>query len=178
MSCWRSRGKAGPFRRGAAPWIEGQHARAFPPLLAASSARLTLLRAARPGRPRKTAPDRVRRADHAFGALVVARRRDRFAGLEVRFKASKLANAQAQRNAIARDRECTHRLAERAHRALTNLECNASMRALPIAGNCSAALSYRSVLARGFALVRDAHDHPNPRGRLGRAERVPNDRIR
>ena len=45
-------------------------------------------------------------------------RRDRFAGLEVRLKASKLSNAQAQRNAIARDRERTHRLAERARRAL------------------------------------------------------------
>src|SRR5262249_44217394 len=41
-------------------------------------------------------------------------RRERFTGLEVRFKASKLANAQAQRNAIARQRERTHRLAERA----------------------------------------------------------------
>ena len=49
-------------------------------------------------------------------------RRDRFAGLEVRFKASKLANAQAQRNAIARDRERTHRLAERARRALTTVD--------------------------------------------------------
>src|SRR5437868_8428888 len=39
-------------------------------------------------------------------------RRDRFAGLEVRLKASKLSNAQAQRNAIARDRERTQRLAE------------------------------------------------------------------
>src|SRR6476646_9955296 len=48
-------------------------------------------------------------------------RRDRFAGLEIRFKASKLANAQAQRNAIARDRERAHRLAERARRALATL---------------------------------------------------------
>src|SRR5438874_2257131 len=44
--------------------------------------------------------------------------RDRFAGLEVRLKASKLSNAQAQRNAIARDRERAQRLAERARRAL------------------------------------------------------------
>ena len=45
-------------------------------------------------------------------------RRDRFIGLEVRLKASKLSNAQAQRNAIARDRERAQRLAERARRAL------------------------------------------------------------
>ena len=36
----------------------------------------------------------------------------------IRLKASKLSNAQAQRQAIARDRERTLRLAERARRAL------------------------------------------------------------
>src|SRR5512138_981159 len=41
-------------------------------------------------------------------------RRDRFAGLEMRLLASKLSNAQAQRNAIARANERTQRLAERA----------------------------------------------------------------
>ncbi len=45
-------------------------------------------------------------------------RRDRFAGLEVRLKASKLSNAQAQRQRIARERERVARLAERARRAL------------------------------------------------------------
>src|ERR1700755_2067351 len=45
-------------------------------------------------------------------------RRDRFAGLDVRLQASKVSNAQAQRTAIARDRERTQRLAERARRAL------------------------------------------------------------
>src|SRR6201985_1316116 len=39
-------------------------------------------------------------------------RRDRYAGLEARLKASKLANAQAQRQRIARERERTERLAE------------------------------------------------------------------
>src|SRR5436190_10008655 len=48
---------------------------------------------------------------------LLRQRRDRFAGLEVRLKASKLSNAQAQRNAIARERERTQRLAERARRA-------------------------------------------------------------
>src|ERR1700686_3439383 len=46
-------------------------------------------------------------------------RRDRFAGLVIRLKASKFSNAQAQRQTIARHRERTLRLAERARRALT-----------------------------------------------------------
>ena len=52
---------------------------------------------------------------------LLLQRRDRFAGLEVRLRASKLSNAQAQRNAIARQRERTHRLSERAGRALATL---------------------------------------------------------
>ena len=51
---------------------------------------------------------------------LLGRRRDRFAGLEIRLKASKLANAQAQRNRIARDRERALRLSERARRALVD----------------------------------------------------------
>ena len=84
------------------------------------------------------------------------RRRERFSGLEIRLKASKLANAKAQRTAIARDLERTHRLAERARRALLTtlqrLEARVAHR-----GQLLSALSYRGVLARGFALVRDAH---------------------
>jgi exodeoxyribonuclease VII large subunit len=81
-------------------------------------------------------------------------RRDRYIGLEVRFKASKLANAQAQRNAIARQRERTLRLAERAHRALATAMQRLGARAAH-SGQLLSALSYRGVLARGFALVRD-----------------------
>ena len=85
-------------------------------------------------------------------------RRDRFAGLEVRLKASKLANAQAQRNAIARDRERTQRLAERARRALLTGMQRLEAR-VAHSGQLLSALSYRGVLARGFALVRDEHGH-------------------
>jgi exodeoxyribonuclease VII large subunit len=85
-------------------------------------------------------------------------RRDRFAGLEVRLKASKLSNAQAQRNTIARDRERTHRLAERARRALLTALQRLDAR-VAHSGQLLSALSYRGVLARGFALVRDEHDH-------------------
>ena len=85
-------------------------------------------------------------------------RRDRFAGLEVRLKASKLSNAQAQRNAIARDRERTQRLAERARRALVTAMQRLEAR-VAHSGQLLSALSYRGVLARGFALVRDEQGH-------------------
>jgi exodeoxyribonuclease VII large subunit len=81
-------------------------------------------------------------------------RRDRFSGLEIRFKTSKIANAQAQRNQIARDRERTQRLVERARRALSILVQRQQARIVHT-GQLLAAFSYRGVLARGFALVRD-----------------------
>jgi exodeoxyribonuclease VII large subunit len=85
-------------------------------------------------------------------------RRDRYAGLAIRLKASKLANAQAQRQVIARNHERTLRLAERAHRALLTLLQRQQAR-MTHSGQLLAALSYRSVLARGFALVRDESGH-------------------
>ncbi|MES2028466.1 MAG: exodeoxyribonuclease VII large subunit [Pseudomonadota bacterium] len=85
---------------------------------------------------------------------LLRQRRDRFAGLEVRLKASKLANAQAQRNAITRDRERALRLSERARRALMTLVQRQQAR-VQASSQLLGALSYRSVLARGFALVRD-----------------------
>lgn len=90
---------------------------------------------------------------------LLRRRRDRFAGLEVRLRASKLSNAQAQRNAIARQRERTHRLHERAGRAWATLLQRLDAR-VENSGKLLAALSYRGVLARGFALVRDEAGHP------------------
>ncbi len=85
-------------------------------------------------------------------------RRERFTGLEARLKASRLANAQARRNAIARERERTHRLADRAHRALSTLLQRLEAR-VTHSGQLLTALSYRGVLARGFALVRDEAGH-------------------
>jgi len=98
------------------------------------------------------------RLTHSARSLL-HRRRERFTGLEQRFKASKLANAQTQRAAIARDRERTHRLAERAHRALGTLLQRLDAR-IAHSGKLLTALSYRSVLDRGFALVRDSAGHP------------------
>jgi exodeoxyribonuclease VII large subunit len=86
-------------------------------------------------------------------------RRDRYAGLEIRLKISKLSNAQAQRQIIARDRERGQRLAERARRALLTAMQRHQAR-VSHSGQLLAALSYRSVLTRGFALVRDEQGHP------------------
>jgi exodeoxyribonuclease VII large subunit len=121
---------------------------------AASSARLTLrvLRGqVAQAQQRLTASGE--RMTHSARALL-HKRRDRFSGLEIRLKASKLSNAQAQRNVIARDRERTLRLAERARRALTTLTQRLQARVVH-SGQLLGALSYRGVLARGFALVRD-----------------------
>jgi exodeoxyribonuclease VII large subunit len=85
-------------------------------------------------------------------------RRERFAGLEIRLKTSKLANAQAQRQTIARDRERAHRLADRARRALVTSMQRLAAR-VAHSGQLLGALSYRSVLTRGFALVRDEAGH-------------------
>ena len=86
-------------------------------------------------------------------------RSDRFSGLAIRLKASKLSNAQAQRQAIARDRERLLRLSERARRALATSTQRLSAR-VAHSGQLLGALSYRGVLARGFALVRDEAGHP------------------
>jgi exodeoxyribonuclease VII large subunit len=98
------------------------------------------------------------RMTHSARTLVRARR-DRFAGLAIRLQASKLSNAQAQRQAIARERERVARLAERARRALATATQRLQAR-VAHSGQLLGALSYRSVLTRGFALVRDEHGHP------------------
>jgi exodeoxyribonuclease VII large subunit len=98
------------------------------------------------------------RMTHSARSLL-RNRRDRYAGLAIRLKASKLSNAQAQRQSIARDRERTARLAERARRALDFAMQRLAAR-VAHSGQLLTALSYRSVLARGFALVRDEHGHP------------------
>jgi exodeoxyribonuclease VII large subunit len=97
------------------------------------------------------------RMTHSARSLL-RHRRDRFAGLEVRLKASRLANGQAQRQRIARDRERALRLSERARRALTTAMQRLQAR-VAHSGQLLGALSYRSVLTRGFALVRDEHGH-------------------
>jgi exodeoxyribonuclease VII large subunit len=98
------------------------------------------------------------RMTHSARSLL-RNRRDRFAGIAIRLKASRLSNAQAQRQAIARDRERAQRLADRARRALATAMQRLSAR-VAHSGQLLGALSYRSVLTRGFALVRDEQGHP------------------
>lgn len=97
------------------------------------------------------------RLGHCASA-VLRHRRERFTGIAIRLQASRLANAQAQRHQITRNRERTQRLTERARRALTTLLQRHEAR-ITYSGQLLAALSYKSVLTRGFALVRDAQGH-------------------
>jgi exodeoxyribonuclease VII large subunit len=119
-----------------------------------SSARLTLrvLRAqvAHAAQRLTTGSERMTLSARAL----LGRRRDRFSGLEIRLKASKLANAQHQRSLIARNREHAQRLADRARRALATAMQRQQAR-VAHTSQLLAALSYKSVLTRGFALVRD-----------------------
>jgi exodeoxyribonuclease VII large subunit len=126
---------------------------------AASGARLTL----RVLRGQVThARDRLAnggdRLTHATRSLL-HRRRERFDSLEARLKASRLANAQAQHQQIARARERVHRLSDRATRAIDTLLERLDAQVIH-RGQLLTALSYRGVLARGFALVRDQGGHP------------------
>jgi exodeoxyribonuclease VII large subunit len=125
---------------------------------AQTSARLTLRvlrgQVAQAGHRLTVCGERMR---HSARSLLRARR-DRFTGLEIRLKASKLSNAQAQRQAIARERERVARLAERARRALATTTQRLDAR-VAHSGQLLGALSYRSVLTRGFALVRDDQGH-------------------
>ena len=125
---------------------------------AATSARLTVrvLRGqVAQARQRLTASGE--RITHSARSLL-RNRRERYSGLAIRLTASKLANAQAQRQNIARHRERTERLAERAQRALATMLQRLEAR-VAHSGQLLGALSYRGVLARGFALVRDAQGH-------------------
>ena len=89
----------------------------------------------------------------------VERRRDRYANAALRLRASAAANLEAYRTSIARQRERVGTLAERAILAVDNFlearwaRCERDAQLL-------AAVSYRSVLARGFALVRDKAGRP------------------
>ncbi|MBI5261172.1 MAG: exodeoxyribonuclease VII large subunit [Bradyrhizobium sp.] len=126
---------------------------------AAASARLTLRvlhgQIAQSGHRLTVSGERL----HLAARGLLRQRRDRYGSLALRLKASRLANAQAQRHAIARERERTQRLAERARRALGTMLQRLDAR-VDHSSKLLSALSYRSVLARGFALVRDEVGHP------------------
>ena len=89
----------------------------------------------------------------------VERRRERFGGIASRLRASVAANIEANRIRIAHQRERVSTFAERAERAIgVILDRRAAQ--FERAGQLLTAFSYRGVLARGFALVRDAGGQP------------------
>jgi exodeoxyribonuclease VII large subunit len=98
------------------------------------------------------------RAMHALG-VGRARRRDRFDAVAHRLAAGLRANAQAHLVAVRHDCLRVVALTERAQRAVDVLLDRRFAR-LDAAGQLLAAFSYRGVLARGFALVRDGGGRP------------------
>ncbi|HTV38505.1 MAG TPA: exodeoxyribonuclease VII large subunit, partial [Xanthobacteraceae bacterium] len=89
----------------------------------------------------------------------VERRRERYGGLAQRLRASLAANIAATRTRIARHGERVSSFAERAERAIGVILDQRGGR-LDRAGQLLAAFSYRGVLQRGFALVRDDASRP------------------
>ncbi len=99
--------------------------------------------------------ERARRAE----AVARGRRRERLAVAGLRLDAGRKGNVQAHRARITAAQERTAALAARAQRAmLTLLDRQDAM--VERHGQLLAALSHRGVLARGFALVRDAGGKP------------------
>jgi exodeoxyribonuclease VII large subunit len=89
----------------------------------------------------------------------VERRRERYAGLSSRLRASFAANVEAYRTRNARQRDRVSGLAARAERAAGVMLDRCAAR-YERAGQLLTAFSYRGVLQRGFALVRDAESRP------------------
>ncbi|HEU5016373.1 MAG TPA: exodeoxyribonuclease VII large subunit [Pseudolabrys sp.] len=89
----------------------------------------------------------------------IERRRERYDGLHRRLQASLLANAQAHRARIARQRDHVVACGNAGRRAMLTLLDQRAAR-IERAERLLAAFSYREVLKRGFALVRDGEGRP------------------
>jgi exodeoxyribonuclease VII large subunit len=89
----------------------------------------------------------------------VERRRDRYGGLALRLRAGLAANTAMHRTRIAQQAERIAAFGARAERAVRQLIAVREARA-ERGGQLLAAFSYRGVLARGFALIRDAAGRP------------------
>ena len=89
----------------------------------------------------------------------VERRRERYKNLDHRLRTSLLANAQAHRVRVARHRDRVAAFGNAAQRAMLTLQSQRTAR-VERAERLLAAFSYRGVLARGFALVRDGDGRP------------------
>ena len=99
----------------------------------------------------------------------VERRRERYDNLTRRLRTSLVANAQAHQARIARSRDRVNSCGNAAQRAMLTLLDQRGAR-LERAERLLAAFSYRGVLERGFALVRDGDGSAAAQGRR-RAER-------
>ena len=89
----------------------------------------------------------------------VERRRERFGAIAQRLRASLVANIAAARTRIARQRDRVGVFGQRAERAV-GVILDQRVARFERAGQLLTAFSYRGVLARGFALVRDGAGHP------------------
>jgi len=89
----------------------------------------------------------------------VERRRERYENLNRRLRTSLLANAQAQSARLARHRDRVSACGDRVRRAMRALLTQRRAR-VERAERLLAAFSYREVLKRGFALVRDGGGRP------------------
>jgi exodeoxyribonuclease VII large subunit len=89
----------------------------------------------------------------------VERRRERYSGIALRLRAGVGANIEVHRTRIARQRERVGVFAARAVRGMDNL-LDACWAQWERDAQLLAAFSYRGVLARGFALVRDRAGRP------------------
>ena len=89
----------------------------------------------------------------------IERRRERYEGLHRRLQTSLVANAQAHRARLARHRDRVTAFGDRARRAVAGLLQQHGAR-VERAERLLAAFSYREVLKRGFALVRDGEGRP------------------
>jgi len=89
----------------------------------------------------------------------VERRRERYGAIALRLRAGIAANIAVHRTRITRDGERVKAFADRARRAMDQFLAVRQARA-ERDGQLLAAFSYRGVLARGFALVRDAAGRP------------------
>ena len=96
--------------------------------------------------------------DRLLGANI-ERRRERYGSLSSRLRAGIAANLAVYRNRIGQERERVVAFGERGRRAMRQLIAVRTSRA-ERGGELLAAFSYRGVLARGFALVRDAKGRP------------------
>jgi exodeoxyribonuclease VII large subunit len=99
-----------------------------------------------------------RLSDRLLGANI-ERRRERYGSLSLRLRAGVAANLAVHRTRIGQERERVFAFGERARRAVRHCIAVRASRA-ERGGELLAAFSYRGVLARGFALVRDANSRP------------------